>query len=158
MSSCASPTPAGGWLVLHVFGVLADERVGGLFSAFREPDSLTDPRNGQRFPATGIARLNIPSVNGHHFRAAGGGHHHVEHAVITPTNHLVASWPSKVTASSAISVRGNSAGAIHVTNVCTKLEIISRVQLVQESSSPRLRLHDVGRCCLAHEARMSRMP
>jgi hypothetical protein len=39
------------------------------------------------------------------------GHHHVEHAVITPTNHLVASWSSKVTASSAISVRGNSAGA-----------------------------------------------
>ena len=43
---------------------------------------------GQRFPATGIARLNIPSVNGHHFRVQ-VRRDHVEHAVITPTNHSV---------------------------------------------------------------------
>jgi hypothetical protein len=63
--------------------------------------------SGQRFPATGIARLNIPSVNGHHFRAAGAApscrarRHHADEP-------LRASCASKVTASSAISVRGNS--------------------------------------------------
>ena len=39
-------------------------------------------------PPTGIARLNIPSVNGHHFRLY-VRHHHVEHPVITPTKHSV---------------------------------------------------------------------
>ncbi|MCW2630870.1 MAG: hypothetical protein JWR48_7592, partial [Mycobacterium sp.] len=63
--------------------------------------------SGQRFPATGIARLNIPSVDGHHFRAAGAApsgparRHHADEP-------LRASRASKVTASSAISVRGIS--------------------------------------------------
>ena len=61
-----------------------------------EPDALRPGRgrrdlwrpalNGLRFRATGIARLNVPSTT---ISAPASGHHHVEHAVITPTNHLV---------------------------------------------------------------------
>src|SRR6185503_17185818 len=61
--------------------------------------------SGQRFPATGIARAKIRCVNGHHFRAGAAlpcraRRHHADE----PPH---ASCASKVTASSAISMRGN---------------------------------------------------
>jgi hypothetical protein len=60
------------WHVLDLAGV--DQPAVKSLGLERSPAGPDrDPRNGQRFPATGIARLNIPSVNGHHFRAAGGG-------------------------------------------------------------------------------------
>ena len=62
--------------------------------------------SGQRFPATGVARLNIPSQWPPFPRCRCGAI--ISSTPSSPDEPLRASSASKVTASSAISVRGNS--------------------------------------------------